>query len=166
MYVLHRSGSDLVLSAWLSVLFFRSLMSFWTSLYLGTHFFDLKAFFHPVEKLGTNVVFTGWYRGTHFFVLKSFFRPIKKRDKVNILKRELFSSEKFHSCVWHVPGIGTCPVSKITLVLWKNDLRQADNSEFPGVNHPCTTVCHKLKFHRLNGYNLTNMADILKIPFD
>ncbi len=30
------------------------------------------------------------------------------------------------------------PVSEITLVLGKNDLRQADNSGFPGVNHPWT----------------------------
>ena len=35
-----------------------------------------------------------------------------------------------------VLGTETCPVSEITLVLWKNDLRQADNSGFPGVNHP------------------------------
>ncbi len=37
----------------------------------------------------------------------------------------------------YVPVIGTCSVSKITLVLGKNDPRQADNSGFSGVNHPC-----------------------------
>ncbi len=31
-------------------------------------------------------------------------------------------------------------VSEITLVLGKNDLRQADNSGFVGVNHPCESV--------------------------
>ncbi len=52
-------------------------------------------------------------------------------------KMELFSSKNFHSCAWHVLVIGTSPVSKITLVLGENYLRQADNSGFPGVNHPC-----------------------------
>ncbi len=33
--------------------------------------------------------------------------------------------------------IGTCRVSKITFVLGKNDLCQADNSGFPGVNQSC-----------------------------
>ncbi len=38
-------------------------------------------------------------------------------------------------------------MSKITLVLRKNDLHQADNSGFPGVNHPCfpyTCICRFL----------------------
>ncbi len=29
-----------------------------------------------------------------------------------------------------------------------------------------TTVCHKIIFHYLNEYNSTNVADILKSPFD
>ncbi len=41
-----------------------------------------------------------------------------------------------------------------------------DVSEICGVERECTTVCHKLKFDHLNGYNSTNMADIPKIPFD
>ncbi len=48
----------------------------------------------------------------------------------------LLSQKVYYPSNLHVPGIGTCPVSKITLVLMKNDLRQADNSGFPGVNHP------------------------------
>ncbi len=92
----------------------------------------MKAFFHQVGKIGTNAFFMGCYLSTHFFLLKAFFQQIKKYKE-----RKLFSSKNFHSCAWHIPVIGTCPVSKITLVLGKNDLRQADNSGFPGVNHPC-----------------------------
>ncbi len=37
----------------------------------------------------------------------------------------------------HVSEIETSPVPELTLVLMKIDLRQADNSRFAGVNHPC-----------------------------
>ncbi len=128
----------------------------------GTHFLGLKAFFQQVGKIGISIFFYGLLPEYSFltfeglfsaseengnkclFVLavtrvliSSFWRPFFRQMKKIYEKRELFSSKNFYSCAWHVPGIGTCPVYKITLVLGKNDLRQADNSGFPGVNHPC-----------------------------
>ena len=141
---IHRSGSDLVLSAWQSVLFFRSgtsskvmyLLYMW-----GTDhsFFGLKAFFQQVEKNRNICCFYGLLPVYSFLFFEGLFLENKNKIKWNKI-RELLRFKKFQSCAWHVPVIGTCPVSEITLVLGKNDLHQADNSEFPGVNHPCHSV--------------------------
>ncbi len=54
-----------------------------------------------------------------------------------LLSADLFSinKKKLKECV---SEIETLPVSVITLVLRKIDLRQADYSIFLGVNHPCS----------------------------
>ncbi len=75
---------------------------------------------------------TGCYTSTHFFVLKAFFRQEKKIKKGNCSLPKSFI---------HVPDMYL--EFEIALYLtshWysrKNDLRQADNSVLPGVNHPC-----------------------------
>ncbi len=101
----------------------------------------------------------------NYHQLQEWFRPITNSDlnrpcfawhpygKSGLFKTELVIvlsawqsvavSHGYDTCFGKglVRVIWTCPVPKIKLVLGKNDLRQADNSGFPRVNHPCH-FCH------------------------
>ncbi len=71
----------------------------------------------------------------------SFCGPFLRNKRIKEQQKNISSYTGLSA--WHVSEIETSPVSELTMVLMKIDLRQADNSIYLGVNHPWNrALCH------------------------